>query len=250
MNVKYNSLVWPPPRLRNLLDELIEYVVCPSEWCKTLTLFYSMACRIHKLSGRKSEKNFAKRVLLGYFGIRDLGKFNKYQQRLTVMASYLQVTTQLHRHVVGSSLTTNNQSKPHNIDIHATLLEVVHSREQPQDEDSDSELAGDVVRHIVTFPWVCCVVVMIQNRDLKSGLRLANNRLQYYRHPGIRHRRDWHHISTAMSPTGYRKLSRLVYRTVLSFNRNYVSYQRPSYKRVSVVLFWPRLRLTDIFTKM
>jgi hypothetical protein len=38
----------------------------------------------------------------------------------------------------------DNQSKPHNINIHAVLLAVVHSRAQPQDEDSDSELAGDV----------------------------------------------------------------------------------------------------------
>lgn len=43
------------------------------------------------------------------------------------------------------SLTTDNQSKPHNMNIHEVLLAVVHSRVQPQDEDSDSELAGDVV---------------------------------------------------------------------------------------------------------
>lgn len=28
---KYRSLGWPPPKLRNLLDELVEYVVFPSE---------------------------------------------------------------------------------------------------------------------------------------------------------------------------------------------------------------------------
>ena len=49
--------------------------------------------------------------------------------------------------VIGSScpLTTDNQSKPHNINIHAVLLAVVHSRAQPRDEDSDSELAGELV---------------------------------------------------------------------------------------------------------
>jgi len=75
---------------------------------------------------RKSEKNLAKRVLLGCFGIRDLGKFNKYERRLGIMAFCL-------------------QSKPNNINIHAVLQAVVHSRAQPQDEDSNSEIAGDVV---------------------------------------------------------------------------------------------------------
>jgi hypothetical protein len=42
-------------------------------------------------------------------------------------------------------LTKRYQSKPNNINIHAVLLAVVHSRTQPQDEDSDSEIAGDVV---------------------------------------------------------------------------------------------------------
>ena len=99
MKAKFHSLGWPPPKLRNSLNELVEYVVCPFEWCKTFTLVYSMACHIHKLFGRKSEKNFAKRLLLGCFGIRDLGKFNIYQRKLTIMASCLQVTTQLHRPV-------------------------------------------------------------------------------------------------------------------------------------------------------
>ena len=93
---KYRSLGWPPPKLRNLLEELVEYVVFPSEWHKTFTLVYSTTSCIHKLMGRKSEKNPAKRVLLGCFGIRDLGKFNKYQQRLCIMALRLQVTIQLH----------------------------------------------------------------------------------------------------------------------------------------------------------
>ena len=145
--MKYHSLSWLPPKLSDLLDELEEYVVCPSEWCKTFTLVYSTTCRIHKLMERKSEKNLAKRVLLGCFGIRDLGKFNKYQRRLGVLALSLQVMTQLHRPVYSVPhvpLTTNNQKKPHNIDIHAALLAVVQSRAQPQDEDSDSELAGEL----------------------------------------------------------------------------------------------------------
>lgn len=47
-------------------------------------------------------------------------------------------------------LTTGNQSKPHNINIHAVLLAVVHSRAQPQDENSDSEPAGDLVEGELT----------------------------------------------------------------------------------------------------
>lgn len=101
--MKYPPLGWPPPKLRDLLDELVVYVICPSEWCKTLTLVYSTTCRIHRLMGRKSEKNLAKRVLLGCFGIRDLGKFNKYQQRLGNMTLSLQVTIQLHRPVYSVS---------------------------------------------------------------------------------------------------------------------------------------------------
>lgn len=99
LKAKYHSLGWPPPKLKNLLDELVEYVVCPSEWYKTFTLVYSTTCHIHKLMGRKSEKNPVKRVLLGCFGIRDLGKLNIYQRRLGIMALCLQVTTQLHRPV-------------------------------------------------------------------------------------------------------------------------------------------------------
>jgi len=40
------------------------------------------------------------------------------------------------------------QSKPHNIDFHEVLfkLAVVHGRTQPQVEDSDSELAGELVQ--------------------------------------------------------------------------------------------------------
>ena len=48
---------------------------------------------------RKCEKNLAKRVLVGCFGIRDLGKFNKYQRRLDSMALFLEVGAQLHRPV-------------------------------------------------------------------------------------------------------------------------------------------------------
>ena len=32
LKVKYYSLVWPPPKLRNLLNELVEYVICQFEW--------------------------------------------------------------------------------------------------------------------------------------------------------------------------------------------------------------------------
>jgi len=110
LKVKYHSLGWPPPKLKNFLEELVD-----------------MACLIHELLLRKSEKNLAKRVLLGCFGIRDLGKFNKYQRRLGIMALFL-------------------QSKPHNINIPAVLSAVVHSRTQPQDEDSDSGLAGELVQ--------------------------------------------------------------------------------------------------------
>jgi len=120
---RYHHLLdWPPPKLKDLLDELVEYVVCPFDWCKSFTLVYSTTCGIHKLMRRKSENSLAKRVLLGYFGIRDHGKFNKYQQRLGVVASRL-------------------QSKPHNIRIQKNLREMVHSREE-QLQDSDSELAG------------------------------------------------------------------------------------------------------------
>ena len=97
---KFHSLGWPPPKLRDLHNELVEWVICPSEWCKTFTLVSSVTSGIHKLMVRKSEKNLAIRVLLGCFGIRDIGKLNIYQRRLGIMALNLQVTAaQLYRHV-------------------------------------------------------------------------------------------------------------------------------------------------------
>ena len=48
---------------------------------------------------RKCEKNVVKRILVGCFGIRDLGKFDRYQRRLDSVALGLKVRTQLHRPV-------------------------------------------------------------------------------------------------------------------------------------------------------
>ena len=150
LKVKYRSQLdsrWPPPKYEGPLDELEAYVFCPSNWFWTLTLFYSTTRRIHELMGRKSEKSLAKRVLLGCFGIRDLGKVNKYQQKLGAVALRLQVTTQLRRPVYSAPHVPlmDYQDKPHNVNLLAVLQAVVHSRVQPQDEDSDSEFAGELV---------------------------------------------------------------------------------------------------------
>ena len=40
---------------------------------------------------RNSQKNFTKRTLEGYFGLRDLGKFKKYQRKLVSVASGFEV---------------------------------------------------------------------------------------------------------------------------------------------------------------
>jgi hypothetical protein len=42
---------------------------------------------------RKSQENVAKRILVGYFGLRDLGKFKKYHRKLDDVASGFQVNS-------------------------------------------------------------------------------------------------------------------------------------------------------------
>lgn len=105
---KYHSLTWPPPKFRKAVDELVKTVE-----------------RIHGLIKRKS-KNFAKRILVGVLGIRDLGKLEKYQRRL-------------------DSVATSLESKPNTINIKEVLVEVVNSRPQPHDdaEPSEEPVEGD-----------------------------------------------------------------------------------------------------------
>ena len=40
---------------------------------------------------RKSQRNFAKRVVVGYFGLRDRRKFKKYQRKLGSVAAGFEV---------------------------------------------------------------------------------------------------------------------------------------------------------------
>lgn len=40
---------------------------------------------------RKSQKSLTKRTLVGYFGLRDIGKFKKYQRKLGSVASGFEV---------------------------------------------------------------------------------------------------------------------------------------------------------------
>ena len=40
---------------------------------------------------RKCEKNVVKRMLVGYLGIRDIGKFKKYQRKLDSVVLGLEV---------------------------------------------------------------------------------------------------------------------------------------------------------------
>lgn len=94
--------LWPPPNLRNVIDKLVD------------TVYY-----IHKLMKRKSEESLAKRIVVGYFGLRDLRKFKKYQRKLDAVASSF-------------------ESEPHNVKINNILLEVIRNRTQGQDEDSSA----------------------------------------------------------------------------------------------------------------
>lgn len=81
--------IWPPLGFNGHIKELIHTVY-----------------RVHGLMTRKCEKNLANRILVGCFGIRDLGKFKKYQRRLDSVASGL-------------------ESKPNMININKVLLEFV-----------------------------------------------------------------------------------------------------------------------------
>jgi len=69
-----DPLFWPLPGLRKVLDELAE------------TIF-----DVYRLMKRKSRENIARRVLEGFFGVRDIGKLKKYQRRLESVASGLEV---------------------------------------------------------------------------------------------------------------------------------------------------------------
>ena len=69
------------------------YTVCGCSFrspCKPPNIsFYSTVYRVHGLMTRKCEKSFVKRIPVGFFRIRDLGKFKKYQWRLDSVASGL-----------------------------------------------------------------------------------------------------------------------------------------------------------------
>lgn len=56
---------------------------------------YRTVYRIHQLMKRKNKKNVVKRTLVGCFGLRNLGKFKKYQRRLDSVALFLEVRIQL-----------------------------------------------------------------------------------------------------------------------------------------------------------
>ncbi|KAF8805487.1 hypothetical protein BYT27DRAFT_7212972 [Phlegmacium glaucopus] len=91
---KYNKSksrsLWPPPKFQKPIKELVQ----------------------------KCEKNPAKRILVGCFGIRDLGSFKEYQERLDSVASFL-------------------EGRPNNIELLEVLREVVDGQAQPQDEDTE-----------------------------------------------------------------------------------------------------------------
>ena len=46
---------------------------------------------IHKFMKRKSQESFTKRTFVGYLGLRDLGKFKKYERKLDSVASVFEV---------------------------------------------------------------------------------------------------------------------------------------------------------------
>jgi hypothetical protein len=86
--------MWPPPNLRKLIYGLEEYmtpILDVSQHSINFFLLFSTVYNIHKFMKRKSEKNVAKRILVGYFGLRDLGKSRKYQRKLGFVASSLEV---------------------------------------------------------------------------------------------------------------------------------------------------------------
>ena len=102
---EYNKLgipgtMWPPPYLRDVIDRLVKYVTRVYKPASTNYFFvlffkiYSTVYYIYKLVKRKSQKRFAKRILVGYFGLRDIGKFKKYQRKLGSVASSFQVHDQ------------------------------------------------------------------------------------------------------------------------------------------------------------
>ena len=89
---------------------------------------------------RKSKESFTKRILLGYFGLRDLGKFEEYQRKLDYVASGFEVrlTTSIS---CCKCLTdkTDNQCDPNNVNINGALLEIIRNRAQHSIEDEDSK---------------------------------------------------------------------------------------------------------------
>jgi len=69
---------------------------------------------------RRSQKGLTKRTLVGYFGLRDLGKFKKYERDL-------------------DSVALGFESEPNNVNINKVLLEIIKDRDQHLIEDGDED---------------------------------------------------------------------------------------------------------------
>jgi len=93
--------MWPPPYLKEATDKLINTVDF-----------------IHKFMIR-SQKSSTKRILVGYFGLRDLRKFKKYERKLDSVASGF-------------------ESPPNNVNINEVLLDIIKDRAQHPIDDEDS----------------------------------------------------------------------------------------------------------------
>ena len=91
--------IWPPPELAKHFDKFVKWVpfhltlrwrgLVPNRF-----LLHRTVCRIHEFMKRNSE-TISKRIVSGYFGIRDIGKFKKYQQKLDSVALALEVRRRL-----------------------------------------------------------------------------------------------------------------------------------------------------------
>ena len=97
--------------------------------------------RIHKFMKRESQKSITKRVLVGYLGLRDLGKFEKYQRKLDSVASGFEVQDLIafDQLYLVANWQTNNQNEPNNVDIVGVLLETIKNRAQNSIENEDSD---------------------------------------------------------------------------------------------------------------
>ena len=79
---------------------------------------------------------------MGYFGLRDLGKFKKYQRKLGSVASGFQVHGSNYIDVAVKLTTTDyyNQSE---VNINGVLLDIIKNRAQHQIEHDSDEGEGE-----------------------------------------------------------------------------------------------------------